>query len=575
MKFSIGSKLWTGFTSILIVLLAVGGISYQNNAKLNETAHWVTHTYQVLTKLNEMLSAIQDAETGQRGYLITGEERYLAPYQAAVPNIGRLLTEIKQLTADNPGQQHRLEQIDAMIDGKLDELKETIDLRRNKGLDAALPVVLSDKGKRLMDELRAVAREMENQENELLREREQETALSSQQTVASIVFGFLLAGALVIGNALFLSWHISKPLKLIADSAERIAIGDLSVSFDLSRRSDEVGALMRIFAAMLRSLQDMAGIAKQIAAGDLTVQARAQSEKDILGNAFAAMVNNLRNLTLEIRDGVNVLSASSSEILATTTQVAASTAETATAVSQTTVTVEEVKQTVRLADQKAKLVSDSAQQVAKISQAGLEAVEELISGMGRIREQTAAAAESIVRLSEQSQAIGEIILTVNDLAEQSNLLAVNAAIEAAKAGDQGKGFAVVAQEIKSLAEQSKQATTQVRAILGDIQKATGATVMAIDLSDKAVAAGVGQSDAAGEAIRMLADSIDEAAQAALQIAASSQQQLVGMDQVALAMENIKQASSQNMAGTGQAESAAQNLHELGLKLKQLMGRYKV
>jgi len=277
-----------------------------------------------------------------------------------------------------------------------------------------------------------------------------------------------------------------------------------------------------------------------------------------------------RSITRQLRETITQLTTSSTEILATTTQVASGTAETATAVSETTTTVEEVKQTVQLASQKAKRVSDSAQQVAKVSQTGQQAVEELIAGMERIREQTAAAAESIVRLSEQSQAIGEIILTVNDLAEQSNLLAVNAAIEAAKAGEQGKGFAVVAQEIKSLAEQSKQATTQVRAILGDIQKATGAAVMATDLSGKAVEEGARQSDAAGEAIRILAESIVEAAQAALQIAASSQQQLVGMDQVALAMENIKQASAQNMVGTRQAETAAQNLHELGIKLKLLV-----
>ncbi len=277
-----------------------------------------------------------------------------------------------------------------------------------------------------------------------------------------------------------------------------------------------------------------------------------------------------RAITRQLRETIAQLTTSSTQILATTTQVASGSTETATAVNETTATVEEVKQTVQLASQKAKLVSDSAQQVAKISQTGRQAVEELIAGMDRIREQTASTAESIVRLSEQSQVIGEIILTVNDLAEQSNVLAVNAAIEAAKAGEQGKGFAVVAQEIKSLAEQSKQATAQVRAILGEIQKATGAAVMATDLSGKAVEEGAQQSDAAGEAIRMLAESIVEAAQAALQIAASSQQQMVGMDQVALAMESIKQACTQNMAGTKQAEVAAINLHDLGVKLKQLV-----
>ena len=147
---------------------------------------------------------------------------------------------------------------------------------------------------------------------------------------------------------------------------------------------------------------------------------------------------------------------------------------------------------------------------------------------------------------------------------------MNAAIEAAKAGEQGKGFVVVAQEVKSLAEQSKQATGQVRTILSDIQKATSSAVLAAEQGAKAVDAGVRQSAVAGDSIRVLSESINEAAQAATQIAASSQQQMVGMDQVAQAMENIKQASLQNVAGTKQAEGAAKNLHELGQQLSVML-----
>jgi methyl-accepting chemotaxis protein len=278
-----------------------------------------------------------------------------------------------------------------------------------------------------------------------------------------------------------------------------------------------------------------------------------------------------RAITRQLRESVTQLASSAAEILATTTQVASGAAETATAVSETTATVEEVKQTALLASQKAKYVSESAQKVAQVSQAGRKSVEEATQGMQRIQEQMESIAGSIVRLSEQGQAIGDIIATVNDLAEQSNLLAVNAAIEAARAGEQGKGFAVVAQEVKSLAEQSKQATGQVRTILGDIQKATGAAVLATEQGAKAVEAGVKQSAQAGESIRLLAEGITEAAQAATQIAASSQQQMVGMDQVALAMDNIKQASMQNVAGTKQAETAAHSLHELGQRLGALVG----
>ncbi len=292
----------------------------------------------------------------------------------------------------------------------------------------------------------------------------------------------------------------------------------------------------------------------------------------VLGLAFAVLLTRLtQSITGQLMESVAQLTSSSAEILATTSQIAAGAAETATAVSETTATLEEVKQTAQLASQKAKYVSDSAQKAANVSQAGRKSVEESIQGMHRIQEQMESIAESIVRLSEQSQAIGEIIASVNDLAEQSNLLAVNAAIEAAKAGEQGKGFAVVAQEVKSLAEQSKQATAQVRTILGDVQKATSAAVLATEQGSKAVEAGIKQSAEASESIRVLADSVTEAAQAATQIAASSQQQMVGMDQVALAMENIKQASVQNVAGTQQAEVAARQLHELGQKLGAMIG----
>jgi len=281
-----------------------------------------------------------------------------------------------------------------------------------------------------------------------------------------------------------------------------------------------------------------------------------------------------RMITLQLRENIAQLSSTSAEILSTTSQVASGAAETAAAVSETTATVEEVKQTALAASQKAKYVSDSAQKASNISEAGRKSVEEAINGMNRIQEQMESIAESIMQLSEQGHAISEIIATVNDLAEQSNLLAVNAAIEAARAGEQGKSFGVVAREIRSLAEQSKQATAQVRTILGDIQKATNAAVLATEQGSKAVEAGVRQSTETGEAIHLLSTSISEAAQAATQIAASSKQQMVGMDQVAMAMVNIKQASEQNVAGTRQAELAAQDLYEMGSKLSVLVGDKK-
>jgi len=163
---------------------------------------------------------------------------------------------------------------------------------------------------------------------------------------------------------------------------------------------------------------------------------------------------------------------------------------------------------------------------------------------------------------------------VNDVAEQVNILSVNAAIEAAKAGDQGKGFAVVAQEIRILAEESKRATTQIQKLLKDTQKAVSTAVMAVEQGTRVVEAGVKQSNETGNSIKSLEEVNQQSAQSASQIALSSKEQLVGIAQVALAMENIKKASAQNVQATKEAEKVARNLQEFGVKLKELISRYK-
>jgi methyl-accepting chemotaxis protein len=195
--------------------------------------------------------------------------------------------------------------------------------------------------------------------------------------------------------------------------------------------------------------------------------------------------------------------------------------------------------------------------------------------MKMIREQMESIGETVVRLSDRGRDIEEIIATVQDIADQSNLLAVNASIEAARAGDRGKGFAVVAHEIKSLADQSKDAVQQVRSILQDIRKWIGAVVMAAEQGSKAVDAGVEQSVLAGEAIQALAESVVRSSQAASVIETSSGQQSVGVEQVSSAMASIEPAVNQNLMGTTQLENAAQKLKKLGEQLRESVNRYRI
>lgn len=292
----------------------------------------------------------------------------------------------------------------------------------------------------------------------------------------------------------------------------------------------------------------------------------------IMDTYIGSLVEKLKQNETQIRETAANLWTSAAEILASAGHLAGSAAGAAAAVIETTTTLQEVRQTAEIASQKAKVVADSAHRAAQNSDNGRKSTEDVAAGMNLIRQQMEAIAASMVRLSEQSQTIGQIIASVDDLASQSNLLAVNAAIEAAKAGEHGRGFGVVAQEVKSLAEQSRQATNQVRTILSDIQKATTAAVMATEQGAKAVANGERQTEVARESIQALAGSVIEASQAATQIAASSQEQLVGVNQLATSMENTRQSSAQNVAGAKQLETAARDLNELGQQLQQMVER---
>lgn len=576
MKFSVGAKIGAGFILALVILLAIGTTSYRNIASMIDAAAWKSHTYQVIADLESLLSILKDGETGERGYIITGQTEYLEPYDNAAKAIRPALDELVNLTRDNPIQQRQLDRLQPLVTKRFEQFKTIIELRRDKGFEAATSTVLTAGGKKTMDEMRAIITEMRAEEDRLLQAREEKANDDTQRATAIIIYGIPLCFIFLSVTGWIITRNIAEPLRELATSAVQIAGGDLSIELRAdATRADEVGALVRAFTTMINGLQNMAAVAGRIAAGDIRDKVQPHSERDVLGNAFATMLEKLREMTQEINAGVNVLVSAAAEILAATTQMSAGSAETATAVSQTASTVEEVKQTALLASDKAQRVADNAQTAVTISLDGSQSVQASIEAMRRIQEQMESIAESIVRLSEQGHAIGEIIATVNDLAEQSNLLAVNATIEAAKAGEQGKGFAVVAQEVKSLASQSKQATAQVRGILSEIQKATSAAVVTTERGSREVEAGDKLSVKLDEVIQGLSDSIGEAARAATQIAASSHQQLVGMDQIALAMQNIREASTQHVASNKQTESAAKNLHEVGLRLKQLVEQYQL
>lgn len=228
-------------------------------------------------------------------------------------------------------------------------------------------------------------------------------------------------------------------------------------------------------------------------------------------------------------------------------QVQQHTAQLDTIVTETLATSEEMLTTISQTSRKAQAVADAAQQSVEVSKTGQDAIANTVTGMETIQGQVEDIAQSILALSGFTQQIGEIVSAVEEIANQSRMLALNASIEAARAGDEGRGFAVVAREMRSLAGQSREATTKVSDILNEIQRAANKTVMVTEEGGKGAQHGMELARRAGEAIRDLAMTIEESAGVAIQIAASTHQQTNAMDQLVTAMKSIKEASMQTTA----------------------------
>ncbi len=413
----------------------------------------------------------------------------------------------------------------------------------------------------------------------------------------TVVAAIVMGAALAYGITRSITW----PLAHIDQITRQIARGDFSRRVAVSQQ-DEIGDLADTFNVMADRVEGMiaaeqesrqhlesaitgyVSFAQQIASGDLSVrlaldpdseETSAKADLYRLGWTLNAMVASLSELTHQVRAAAMQVSSGAAEILAASTQQMASVTEQGAAVTQTMATVEEVRTTVNQTADRAQAVATASQNALVVSRRGEESVASTVAGMQTIRDRVTDIATTILALSERTQQIGEIIATVDEIADQSRLLALNASIEAARAGEEGRGFAVVAMEVRQLAEQSQEATGRISGILQEIQAATNTAVMVTEEGSKGADAGAALVRQAGEVIRDLATTIENTVQAATQIAASTRQQVNGIDQLVAAMGAIRQASAEAAASSRQAEASAQSLNEVARHMEDTVSLYRV
>lgn len=482
MNWTFGRKLALGFSIAVLTVLVIGLSGSRSTQTLVENTRLVAHTHSVQSEIATVLAQVVQIESSARGFAISGVDAFLDPYRATLPAVDRSLAELQRLTQDNHQQQQRLRALRPLVQEKNDHMRTYIELRRSGGLDPAARLISLGEGRETMERIRALAREMHDEEQRLLDARQADADESVRTAENVILWGSLLGTALV-------------------------ALAGFLIS---------------------------------------------------------------RSLTQQIGVAVRHIQTSSAELQSAANQQATGAKEQTTAMHEITTTISELLATSRQIAESARRVSEIAEQTAHAARAGDVTVSHGHDAVSAIRRQVELIVSHMLDLGKKSQQIGSVLDIVSELAEQTNILAINATIEAAGAGESGRRFGVVADEIRKLADRVGGSTKEIRTLIDDVRSAVNTTVMTTETGSKAVESGADQFGKVATSFRQIAAQVATTTEAAKEIELSTKQQASAVEQVNIAVTNVAQASKETEVSTGQTLRTAVELSSLSRDLLKLI-----
>ncbi|MBW8357332.1 MAG: methyl-accepting chemotaxis protein [Pseudomonas sp.] len=538
---SISQKLYAGFGVVLLILLLLVLAALRGFDQVSSSVKSNIHSYEVLSQSDALLRSLINVETGMRGYALTGRDSFLEPLEQGEKAFADYYAQIKSSTTDNPEQQARLERLKALHDQWLrDDVQGNLDLRRaiNAGsqpAEAMAAQISAGRDKAKMDAMRQLTSELRDAEKSLQDARSQAMDDAKASALAILIGGGLLAAVL----AMLVAWSLSSNL-----------VGRIRQAVD---------------------------VAKAIAAGrlDSSISATGRDEVSNLLQAFAAMQERLRTMISQIKQGADQLVSASQSISSASLQLSASAQEQSHSASSMAATVEELTVSINHVADNAGDAHALSSESGRQSEEGGSVIQDTLGSMRLIAETVQASATQIGELGQHAEQISSIVSVIKGIAEQTNLLALNAAIEAARAGEQGRGFAVVADEVRLLAQRTANSTQEITEMVGKIQLGTREAVSSMDVGVNQVKNGVELAQQAGEAIVNIRTSSGNVVRVVDQISLALREQTAASQDVARNVERIAQMSQQNSQAVEETTETARSLQQLAQNLEQQVNVFRL
>jgi len=575
MKWSIGTKIGVGYVPAVVGLVIISLASYSSVKHFIATAGSIEHNYHVINGIDDLVIDLLNVETGGRGYVITGDESYLAPYTLGNARVGDEIAALRKLTAANSFQQQNLKDVEALVAQRLESLKGTIDLQKGGDHEGAENKIKLGTGKRTMDQIREVTARMKLAATDLITKGTNESNANARNTILIIILGVTLASVLLSIIGFFTVRRISNPLQKITVAAEKIAAGDLDVAINANGRMDEVGVLERAFSRMAGSLQETAKGAGQVASGNLAVLIKPQSSRDVLGNALGTMVSRLSSLIEQVQKSGIQVTTSATEISATGKGQQATANEIFSTTTEIGATAKEISATSKELVRAMKAVTEVAEETATLASTGQTGLVKMETTMKQIMEASGSINARLAVLSEKAGSINTVVTTITKVADQTNLLSLNAAIEAEKAGEYGRGFAVVATEIRRLADQTAAATSDIEQMVNEMQSAVSAGVMGMDKFSEEVRRGVEVVGQVSTQLTQIIQQVQTLTPNFETVNEGMQSQSLGAQQISEALAQLGETAQQTVESLRQSNLAIEQLNEATAGLQSGVSRFKL